>query len=220
MQHTSQRVGGDAGLLSILMKAMTNHSTTPHAIRTALATMVIASAMSASAATTASDPYVPGEGKEGLAAELSVPAADILVDRRCVYTKTPQWVATTTPKTMSTCTVAATPTRLILANVERGTGKHVVDLSFDYTQLKSVALVVKEGFDTGIYLDGRKIQVQFETDDGFLSLTAWRSPQGVKPYDARGGQDLFDVIASKGVPVAESKGVVDVVLPKITIFKY
>jgi hypothetical protein len=198
---------------------MTNHSAMLHAMRTALATTVMVSAMVASAATTASDPYVPGEGKEALAAELSVPVSDILVDRRCVYTKTPQWVATTTPKTMSTCTVATTPTRLILANVERGSGKHVVDLSFDYTQFKSVALVVKQGLDTGIYLDGKKIQIQFETDDGFISLTAWRS-QGVKPYDARGGQDLFGLIASKGVPVVESKGIVDVVLPKITIFKY
>jgi len=135
-------------------------------IRIAIATMALASALSASAATMAGDPYVPGEGKEALAAELALPVADILVDRRCVYTRTDQWVATTTVKTMSTCTVVATPTRLILANFNRSTKVHVVDLSFEYSQLKSVAISVKDGLDTSIYLGGRKLQVQFETDQG------------------------------------------------------
>lgn len=59
-------------------------------MRTARVTMVMASAMAPSAVTTARDPYVPGEGEETLSAELSVPAPDILIDRRCVYTKTPR----------------------------------------------------------------------------------------------------------------------------------
>jgi hypothetical protein len=173
----------------------------------------IAAAATAGAATLAGDPYVPGEGREKIASDLALPVGDIIIDRRCVYTRTDQWVAKTTVKTMSTCTVLATPTRLILANYDRDRQSYIVDISFDYTQLKSVALSAKEDVDPSIYLDGRKVQVQFETEQGFISLTAWRSPPKVKPFDPRGADDLFELIKSKGVAVSESNGLVEVAQP-------
>ena len=182
------------------------------AMRAVVAALVLSATGAALAATTASDPYVAGEGKPALADELGLPVDDILVDRRCVYTRTDQWIAKVTVKAMSTCTVVVTPTRLILANYDRSSRRHVVDLSFDYAQLKSVALSAKDGYDAATELDGKRFQVQFETDQGFISLTAWRSPQGVKPYEEQGAQDVFAVVASKGVPEVESKGRVDVVM--------
>ena len=53
-----------------------------------VAAVVLSMAAAAFAATTASDPYVPGEGKQALADELSLPLGEFLVDRRCVYTRT------------------------------------------------------------------------------------------------------------------------------------
>lgn len=186
-------------------------------MRAAIAAAILTATLSSSAATSSFDPYVPGEGKEKIAADLSIPVADILVDRRCVYTRTNQWVSSTTPNTMSTCTVLATPTRLILANYGKTNNVYVVDLSFDYAQIKSVALSTKEGADPAIEFDGKKFQVQFETDQGFISVTAWRSPPKVKPFDARGSEDLFDLVRSKGVAVSDPKGLVQVETPTFNI---
>lgn len=168
----------------------------------------------ASAATLDFDPYVPGEGKAELAAELGLSVDEVLVDRRCVYTKTEHWMAQTTVKSMSTCTLVITPNRIILANYDSGQKLHRVDLSFEYPQLTSVALSIQEGGDVSLDLDGRKTQVQFETPQGFVSVSAWRSPPKVKPFDTRGAEDAFDFIKSKGVPVVESHGRVNVENPK------
>jgi hypothetical protein len=189
--------------------------------RSLVAAVVLSMAAAAFAATTASDPYVPGQGRQALADELSLPLGEILVDRRCVYTRTDHWIAKVPVKTMSTCTVVATPTKLIIANYDSSSQRHVVDISFDYAQLKAVALNAKDGYDAAIEVEGKRFQVQFETDQGFISLTAWRSPQHVKPYDEQGAKDVFDVVASKGVPVVESKGRVDVFMTTpLTIFKH
>jgi hypothetical protein len=189
-------------------------------VRIIIVTAGIGAAVAVSAATMSFDPYVPGEGKGKIAADLAIPVADVAVDRRCVYTRTDHWVASTTPKSMSTCTVLATPTRLILANYDKDSGAYVVDLSFDYAQIKSVALSAKDGFDTSVQVDGKKQQLQLETDQGFISVSAWRTPPKVKPFDARGSEDLFEVVKSKGVAVAEPKGLVEVEIPTFTLFRH
>ena len=175
--------------------------------------------IAASAATMSFDPYVPGQDKDKIASDLTIPSADILVDRRCVYTRTEHWVASTKPKSMSTCTALATPTRFILANYDKSSGTYSVDLSFDYAQIKSVSLSVKDGLDASLQTDGKEQQVQLETDQGFISVSAWRSPPKVKPFDAGGSQDLFELIKSKGVSVAEPNGLVEVHLTTFNIFQ-
>lgn len=173
----------------------------------------LTAALTVTAATTSFDPYVPGEGKHKIASDLAIPAEEILVDRRCVYTRTDRWVASTTARSMSTCTVLATQTRIVLANYDKGTDAYTVDLSFDYSEIKSVSLSEKDGIDPTLQVDGRKLQLQFETDKGFISLTAWRTPPKVKPFDARGAEDLFEVVKSKNVAVVEAKGLIEVGLP-------
>lgn len=188
-------------------------------IRVAMVASIGGSALVASAATMTGDPYVPGQGRDKIAADLGIPAADILVDRRCVYTRTEHWVAQAEVKTMSTCTVLATPTRLILANYNSGTNGYVVDLSFDYSKIKSVALSTKNGFRPSLELDGKKEQVQLETDQGFISVSAWRGPPKVKPFDARGSVDIFEALKDKGIEVSEPKGLVEVELSSWTLFR-
>ena len=189
-------------------------------VRIAIGLASIGTVFTVSAATMSFDPYVPGEGKDKIAADLAIPVADVVVDRRCVYTRTDHWVASTTPKSMSTCTVLATPTRLILANYDKSSSTYVVDLSFDYTQIKSVALSTKDGFDPSLEVDGKKQQLQLETDQGFISVSAWRTPPKVKPFDARGAEDLFELVKSKGVGLAEPKGLVEVEIPTFTLFRH
>jgi hypothetical protein len=167
-----------------------------------------------SAATRDFDPYVPGEGLVKLAAELGLSPQEILLDRRCVYTKTDRWIPQTPIDTMSTCTLVLTPDRVILADYDSVSKVHRIDLSFEYAKLASVALHIKEISDTSWDLDGRKIQVQFATEQGFLSVTAWRSPPKVKPMDTRSAVDAFELIKSKGVPVVQSQGRIDVFRPK------
>jgi hypothetical protein len=120
-----------------------------------------------------------------------------------------------------TCVLVLTDHQLILTVFDKTNNQHKNFLSYSFSDLQQVALRVDAARNrTELYADGKKIQVQIPTKDGYISITAFRGKMGDRPFDSRGGQDAFDIIKTKGVPVYQSQGLVDIKPPPtFTLFK-
>lgn len=167
------------------------------------------------------NPYNPVTDKLKLASDLGIGADDIALDRRCVFTKTEAWMAFASLKDAWTCVLVLTGEQLILSVFDGAHDRHKTFLKYSYSDLQQVSLRVDVARNNiSYYADGKKIQLQMPTKDGYISITAFRGKMGDRPFDWRGGQDAFDILKTKGIPEYESPGLVELEAAKsFTLFK-
>lgn len=153
------------------------------------------------------NPYNPETDKTKIVENLGIPESSMELDRRCVYSKTEKWLANAPRNVFQTCVLVVTDDRLILVTYNEKEDSYNSPFSYLFSEIQEISVSEQDGVRLNV--EGKKIQFQFLTKDGFFSVTAWRGKMGDRPIDSRGGQDAFDMVKAKGVAVTPSLGFVD-----------
>jgi hypothetical protein len=161
------------------------------------------------------DPYNPETDRAKIAAELEISETEILLDSRCAFSNTKEWIPAAPLELFQTCTIILTPAYLILATYDATTERHLASIRLPYTDLRNVALRVDPASqNSNARSDGKKRQLQLKTPNAFLSVSVYSGKMGDHSSDTRGAEEAFEIIRSKGVAVVESPGRVELQMPR------